>query len=198
MNANRDWRKVRSEVKDFVENEVYPVENVLNERNEESSKKLKELMDKAKEKNLLISKLNRLGMLEQDSGLEDVLRMTPENILDRRLQTQVYLQGLASTPKQSRQLITHRHISVDGSVNRVPGMLVTKLQEKNISYSPASALNSDLHPVRPGIQETYDDSPETEDSEESIEKKTEDKPVAKETKKETSKAEKPKDSGEEK
>ena len=52
MNANRDWRKVRSEVKDFVENEVYPVENVLNERNEESSKKLKELMDKAKEKNL--------------------------------------------------------------------------------------------------------------------------------------------------
>ena len=49
-----------------------------------------------KEKSLLLAKLNRLGMLEQESGLEDVLRMTPENILDRRLQTQVYLQGFSS------------------------------------------------------------------------------------------------------
>ena len=99
-----------------------------------------------KEKVLLLAKLNRLGMLEQDSALEDVLRMNPENILDRRLQTQVYLQGLSSTVKQARQLIVHGHISVDGSVTRVPGMTVTRLQEKNIIYSPSSALNSDLHP----------------------------------------------------
>ena len=119
-----------------------------------------------KEKSLLLSKLNRLGMLEQESGLEDVLRMTPENILDRRLQTQVYLQGLASTAKQARQLIIHGHISVEGAVTRVPGMLVTKLQEKNIKYSPTSALNSDLHPVRPGAQQTYDE-PSTDEEEES-------------------------------
>ena len=112
-----------------------------------------------KEKSLLLAKLNRLGMLEQESGLEDVLRMTPENILDRRLQTQVYLQGLSSTAKQARQLIVHGHISVDGAVTRVPGMIVTKLQEKNITYSPSSALNSDLHPVRPGTEKTFDDGP---------------------------------------
>ena len=89
--------------------------------------------------------------------------MSPENILDRRLQTQVYLQGLASTVKQSRQLIIHGHISVEGAVNREPGMLVTKTQEKNITYSPSSALNSDLHPVRPGVKETYEDeAPEAE------------------------------------
>ena len=110
-----------------------------------------------KEKELLLGKLNRLGMLEQGAALEDILRMSPENILDRRLQTQVYLQGLASTVKQSRQLIIHGHISVEGAVNRVPGMLVTKTQEKNITYSPSSALNSDLHPVRPGAKTTYDD-----------------------------------------
>ena len=97
-----------------------------------------------KEKELLLGKLNRLGMLEQGAALEDILRMSPENILDRRLQTQVYLQGLASTVRQSRQLIIHGHISVEGAVNRVPGMLVTKNQEKNITYSPSSALNSDL------------------------------------------------------
>ena len=110
-----------------------------------------------KEKELLIGKLNRLGMLEQGAALEDILRMSTENILDRRLQTQVYLQGLASTVKQSRQLIIHGHISVEGAVNRVPGMLVTKNQEKNITYSPSSALNSDLHPVRPGAKATYED-----------------------------------------
>ena len=131
-----------------------------------------------KEKNLLLAKLNRLGMLEQESGLEDVLRMTPENILDRRLQTQVYLQGLASTAKQARQIIIHGQISVEGAVTRVPGLLVTKLQEKNITYSPSSALNSDLHPVRPGAQKTYDEEPSS-DEEESVEEKaeTEEEPV---------------------
>ena len=120
-----------------------------------------------KEKELILGKLNRLGMLEQGAALEDILRMSPENILDRRLQTQVYLQGLASTVKQSRQLIIHGHTSVEGAVNRVPGMLVTKTQEKNITYSPSSALNSDLHPVRPGAKTTYDDEEiiETENEE---------------------------------
>jgi len=117
-----------------------------------------------KEKVLLLAKLNRLGMLEQDSALEDVLRMSPENILDRRLQTQVYLQGLSSTVKQARQLIVHGHISVDGAVTRVPGMTVTRLQEKNLTYSPSSALNSDLHPVRPGAKAPVDDEPIEEDT----------------------------------
>ena len=120
-----------------------------------------------KEKSLLLTKLNRLGMLEEGAGLEDILRMEPESFLDRRLQTQVYLQGLASTVKQARQLIIHGHISVDGAVNRVPGMIVTKLQEKMIRYSPLSALNSDLHPVRPGNNDVY--GSESAQSEEGVE-----------------------------
>ena len=148
-----------------------------------------------KEKGLLLSKLNRLGLLEQDSGLEDVLRMTPENILDRRLQTQVYLQGLASTAKQSRQLIIHGHISVDGAVTRVPGMIVTKLQEKNISYSPSSALNSDLHPVRPGAKQTYSDEEADEVNTEEESKQNEEEPKEAEDSKQK---EEVKDKGEDK
>ena len=144
-----------------------------------------------KEKNLLLAKLNRLGMLEQNAGLEDVLRMTPENILERRLQTQVYLQGLSSTVKQARQLIVHGHISIDGAVARVPGILVTKLQEKNISYSPTSALNSDLHPVRPIIQGTLDDEMEENTTvKKEVKKETDDKAESKEVKRtETDKVE---------
>ena len=138
-----------------------------------------------KEKVLLLAKLNRLGMLEQDSALEDVLRMNPENILDRRLQTQVYLQGLSSTVKQARQLIVHGHISVDGSVTRVPGMTVTRLQEKNIIYSPSSALNSDLHPVRPGAKTPVED----EQTEEVVSEETKEKSEESDTKKEEKKPE---------
>jgi small subunit ribosomal protein S4 len=102
-----------------------------------------------KERRLLLGRLDRLGLLDRGSDLEDVLRMDVEKLLDRRLQTQVYLQGLASTPKQSRQLITHGHITIDGTVARVPGMLVTRMQEKQIAYFSGSPLMSDLHPVRP-------------------------------------------------
>ena len=48
----RNWSEVRSEVKDFVENEVYPAEPILEKRDDESSKKLSELMQLAKDKNL--------------------------------------------------------------------------------------------------------------------------------------------------
>ena len=72
-----------------------------------------------KERRLLLGRLDRLGLLDRGSNLEDVLRMDVEKLLDRRLQTQVYLQGLASTPKQSRQLITHGHITIEGTVARV-------------------------------------------------------------------------------
>ena len=146
-----------------------------------------------KEKSLLLAKLNRLGMLEQESGLEDVLRMTPENILDRRLQTQVYLQGLSSTAKQARQLIVHGHISVDGAVTRVPGMIVTKLQEKNITYSPSSALNSDLHPVRPGGEKIFDD--ESTDEEEKEDNQGKEDVVVEEKKNEESDIKKDDDAG---
>jgi small subunit ribosomal protein S4 len=149
-----------------------------------------------KEKSLLLAKLNRLGMLEQESGLEDVLRMTPENILDRRLQTQVYLQGLSSTAKQARQLIVHGHISVDGAVTRVPGMIVTKLQEKNITYSPSSALNSDLHPVRPGGEKIFDD--ESTDEEEKEDSQGKEDVVVEEKKNEESDIKKDDDKGDKK
>ena len=135
-------------------------------------------------------------MLEQESGLEDVLRMTPENILDRRLQTQVYLQGLSSTAKQARQLIVHGHISVDGAVTRVPGMIVTKLQEKNITYSPSSALNSDLHPVRPGGEKIFDD--ESTDEEEKEDNQGKEDIVIEEKKNEESDIKKDDDKGDKK
>jgi len=116
-----------------------------------------------KERKLLLARLNRLGMLEQGGDLDDVLRMSVEKLLDRRLQTQVYLQGLAGTPSQARQLITHGHIAVDGTVSRVPGMLVTRIKETQIAYGSGSPLTSDLHPVRPKPRGEADFADQTAD-----------------------------------
>ena len=177
------WQKVRIEEERALihqyglrnKREIWKANTKVREMRRQARKLTAQANDSQsqKEKGLLLAKLNRLGMLEKESALEDVLRMTPENILDRRLQTQVYLQGLSSTVKQARQLIVHGHISIEGAVTRVPGMIVTKLQEKNISYSPNSGLNSDLHPVRPGAKDTYgDDSDEEKTEDETVEEES--------------------------
>ena len=141
-----------------------------------------------KEKNLLLNKLERLGFIDNNSALDEVLSMNIETVLDRRLQTQVYLQGLSSTVKQSRQLIIHGHISIDGVVNRIPSMIVTKLKEKKITYSPSSPLNSDLHPVRPNLLNSHDDYNDEDLS--STEKEDEEKKQDEEARKETTPEEK--------
>ncbi|MFH1835527.1 MAG: 30S ribosomal protein S4 [Methanobacteriota archaeon] len=93
----------------------------LNEEDEEVKKETKQLLDK----------LNNLGIMKSNS-LEDVLALTVEDILERRLQTLVHRKGLAYTPKQSRQLIVHGHIKVGGSKINVPKYQVSKVEEETI------------------------------------------------------------------
>src|ERR1041385_2200386 len=50
------------------------------------------------ETQLLIKRLFRLGYVGDNATLNDVLGMDLERILNRRLQSQVYLKGLARTP----------------------------------------------------------------------------------------------------
>ena len=45
----------------------------------------------------LIKKLQRLGILGPDAKFEDVLHLTVEDLLRRRLQSLVYEKGLAGT-----------------------------------------------------------------------------------------------------
>src|SRR5512133_1910314 len=65
-------------------------------------------------KDELISHLQRAGLLGPDASIDEVLALKVQAQLERRLQTVVYRRGLARSPKQARQLITHGHISVGG------------------------------------------------------------------------------------
>jgi len=89
--------------------------------------------DKEKEK-ILLDKLYRMGLLDKNATLDDVLSLTVEDILERRLQTIVYKLGLAKTPKQARQFIVHGHIAFDGRRTVYPSMLVPRGMEDKISF----------------------------------------------------------------
>jgi small subunit ribosomal protein S4 len=97
----------------------------------------------------ILSKLIRYGMIKQDSNIDDILSLKTENILERRLQTQVLRLGLARTVVQARQFITHGHVAINGRKATIPGMLVSKEDEMHIGYYGNSPLISESHPERP-------------------------------------------------
>ena len=102
-----------------------------------------------KESQQLLLHLSRMNILPPNSTLDDVLTLNTEAILSRRLQTLTYLKGLANTPRQARQLIAHAHIAIGGRKVTIPGYMVTKDEESNISYVEKSPLNDPVHPARP-------------------------------------------------
>ncbi len=86
--------------------------------------------DKKREEQL-ISKLNSLGLGVRN--VDDVLTLSTERILDRRLQTIVFKKGLARTLKHARQMIVHGHVAVDERRARYPSMLVGTEQESKLT-----------------------------------------------------------------
>ena len=91
---------------------------------EASAEKSKPLMDR----------LMKLGMVPPEAKLDDVLALSVENFLDRRLQTRVMKKGLARTPGQARQLVTHGFIAVGGKCVTIPSYVVGVREDSLVSY----------------------------------------------------------------
>ncbi|MCP8323500.1 MAG: 30S ribosomal protein S4 [Candidatus Methylarchaceae archaeon HK02M2] len=96
-----------------------------------------------KEKELL-SSLSRRGIINQKLSIDDVLDLTFESLLERRLQTIVWRKGIAISPYQARQMITHRHIIVDDRIVTRPGYMVKKDEEERIKLSDDSPLRKQM------------------------------------------------------
>ena len=95
-----------------------------------------------------LGKLRRIGVLGDEDSLDDVLALEVTDILERRLQTQVYRKGYANTTEQARQFITHGHVTVEGRRVRVPSYTVRVTEESTIGFDEESPLTDDLHPER--------------------------------------------------
>ncbi len=72
----------------------------------------------------ILTKLVGMGILKDTSSLDDILSLEVREFLERRLETVVLRTGLARSMPQSRQLITHGFIMVDGRRVTRPGFLV--------------------------------------------------------------------------
>jgi len=90
-----------------------------------------------------ISGLAKFGIVGQGASIDDVLALDKKNILDRRIQTVILKLGLANTPKQARQFITHGHVYIKGKKINVPSYLVKIDEENQISIDIKKALKAD-------------------------------------------------------
>ena len=108
---------------------------------------------------LLLAKCAKIGVLPMaGANLNDILVLTEDSILGRRLQTLVFQKGLSITPKQARQMIIHGHVYLNGHRVTVPGYIVSRAEEMSIEYNPSSAFTDEMHPVRtakPAVKKEY-------------------------------------------
>lgn len=103
--------------------------------------------EKARKTKEIISRLSKIGVLTETAVLDDVLKLTVRDFLDRRLQTIVFRKGLAKTIHQARQLIVHGHISIGDRVIRKPGKLLTVEEEEQVRINPRSLISNPEHPI---------------------------------------------------
>ena len=95
----------------------------------------------------LIRRLKRYGLLtDEENSLDDILKLTTQRFMERRLQTKVFKLGLAKSIHHARVLIRQRHIRVGKQVVNVPSFLVRTDSEKHIDL----ALDSPYGQGRPG------------------------------------------------
>jgi len=95
-----------------------------------------------------VARLQRIGVLDSAEDLGAVLSLGVTDILERRLQTVVYRQGLANTPRQARQFVSHGHITVGDRRVTVPSYKVSVDEEDAIAFDETSPVADDLHPAR--------------------------------------------------
>ena len=105
------------------------------------------------EKQQLIKRLEKYGIMPEDANLETVLGYKPDVLLNRRLQTIILKKAYCRTMRQARQFITHRHVLVKDKCVTAPGYLVTLAEEGHISFKLNSALVDDQHPERMSVED---------------------------------------------
>jgi len=149
MTPSHPWEKERMDAEDQLlrkcglrrKREIWRTQTILRNFRRQARNLLAATGPQAElETKQLLSKLRRLGLVGENATLDDVLGLTVEKLLERRLQAVVCRLGLARTPKQARQLIVHGHIAIGGRRVNVPSYLVPVHEEPLISYAEDSSF----------------------------------------------------------
>jgi small subunit ribosomal protein S4 len=88
----------------------------------------KQLITKSEEeKTAFTKKLQKKGF--NVNSIADALALKKEDWLKRRLQTIVFYKKLTNTPKQARQFVAHKHVSIGDQIINIPSYQVSLEQE---------------------------------------------------------------------
>ena len=123
---------------------------------------------------ILMQSLSKIGLVNEDSTLDDVLNLQVTDLLSRRLQTIAQKKLYFKTPYQARQAIVHGHIMIGDSVVTIPSYIVKTEEEAKIHLIPESRFNETLSKPESDLG-----SPETEnlESETAVQSENEEPPV---------------------
>jgi len=127
-----------------------------------------------REEPILMQSLSKIGLVDQNSTLDDVLNLQVTDLLSRRLQTIAQRKLYFKTPYQARQAIVHGHVMIGDSVVTIPSYIVKTQEEAKIHLIPESRFNETLSKPESDLG-----SPETEnlESETSVQSENEEPPV---------------------
>jgi small subunit ribosomal protein S4 len=104
--------------------------------------------EREKREKEIVYKLYKRGLVMENGRLEDVLTLSVEDLLERRLQTYLFRRGMASSLFQSRQLIAHGHIAINGRKVTSPSYQVKIDDEETLDYALSSPYHNSEHPLR--------------------------------------------------
>jgi len=123
---------------------------------------------------ILMQSLSKIGLVNEDSTLDDVLNLQVTDLLSRRLQTIAQRKLYFKTPYQARQAIVHGHIMIGDSVVTIPSYIVKTEEEAKIHLIPESSFNETLSKPESDLG-----SPETEnlESETAVQSENEESPA---------------------
>ena len=94
-----------------------------------------------KEEKLLIKRLVKLNLVQEDASIDNILGLTLKAVMNRRLQTILSTKGIALSTKQARQFITHGHVFVADKKISVPSYLVLREEEDKIKLNEKIKLD---------------------------------------------------------
>ena len=90
---------------------------------------------------ILMRSLIRIGLVKENSTLDDVLNLKVADFLSRRLQTFIQKKESIKSPYLARQIVVHGHVMIGDRVVTVPSYTVKVEEEDQIHLSLELDLN---------------------------------------------------------
>lgn len=123
---------------------------------------IKRIRDRAKrlitlsegEKKEFVERFRKKGF--NVNTITDILALNKEDLLKRRLQTLVFNKGFANTPKQARQFIVHKHVTIGSQKINIPSYQVSSEEEALIKLNIVlknKDQKSDIEKISEGFEE---------------------------------------------